>query len=116
LVQPQVEDVPDLLFREAIPAVDEPRFVANQNAKLLNRAASPRHGQQLALRILAIARIPDDPDEIVEIRQGDEIALELLRFDFRLAEEKSCASQNDFAPVLDVTSDRVLQPSSRGFP
>ena len=82
---------------------------------VLHRLTRPGQRHQLRLGVVAVPGVADDPDEIVEIRERDEIAFELLRFDLRLPEQKARAAQDDLAPMLDVAGHRVLQRQKLGL-
>ena len=109
LIEAQVEDVADLLLGESILPFDNPSLIADQDSDLLDGFARPRERHQLCFGVVAVPGIADDLDEIVEVRQSDEVAFELLRLDFGLPEKKACPAQHDLAPVLDVARDRVLE-------
>ena len=48
--------------------------------------------QELGLGVVAIAGIADDADEVVELREGDEVARELFGVDLRLIEQEAAVT------------------------
>ena len=73
-------------------------------------------GQQLDLRFVPVGRGADDPDELVQVRQRDQVAFEGFRALFGFAQLKLGPADDDFAPVLDVAVDQLFQPERLGRP
>jgi len=46
--------------------------------------------------VIAVAGIANDLDEVIQVREGDEIAFQLLRFHFRGIEQVTRPAQHDF--------------------
>ena len=89
-----------------VTAVGQPRFVADENAELLDlRARQLESASSLHLGLVAVARTADDADEFIEVRQRDEVAFERLGALLGLAQFKARAAQDDFAAMLDVAGD-----------
>ncbi len=109
LIEAQIEDLVGLVFAESVTALDEARFVADQDADLLDLPPGELEGEQLDPRFFAIRRTADDADEFVEIRQRDEIAFERLRAVLGLAQLEARPAQHDLAAMLDVGGVRVLE-------
>ena len=109
MVQAQVEDRADLAVVESVFAAFELGLGAYEDAEFFNRVLCPRKREELVLRVVAVARVADDFDEIVEVRECDEQRFQPLGLRFRFAQKETRAPQNDFATVLDVAVQRVLQ-------
>ena len=62
-------------------------------------------GHQLDLGLLPVLRSADDPDEVVEVVEGDLVALEDVRAVLGLAQAELGAAGDDIAAVLDVALD-----------
>jgi hypothetical protein len=67
LVKTQVQDLVRLMFAKNIPAVDQPGFVSDPNADLLNRLATELVCEKLNLCFFAIRGPTNNVDKIVEI-------------------------------------------------
>ena len=85
LVEAQIQDRVGLLLAERIAPARQPRFAANQNAELLHLGAHEVEGEQLDLGFLAIGRVANDADELVQVGEGDQVAFQQFRPLFRLA-------------------------------
>src|SRR5688572_15039728 len=109
LVKTQLENRGDLRFTEKIAAVDQAGFAANQNAKAFDRRASEFIRHQLHLGFVAICRSANDADEIVEVREREQIALENFRSFLRLLQLIASAAQDYFAAMLDVALNHFLE-------
>ena len=59
-------------------------------------------GEKFNARFLAIGRPADDANELIQVRQRDQIAFERLRALFRFAQFETGAAKNNLAPVLDI--------------
>ena len=86
LIEAEVEDVADLLLGEAVFAIHDAGVAADEDADLLDGFLGPTEGHELLLGVVAVLRIADDFDEVVKVGEGNEIAFELLAFDFSLVE------------------------------
>ena len=102
LVEAQLENLIRLMFAESVATFCEARFVANQDADLLDLAASEFEGEQFDARFIAIRRAANDADEFIEIRERDEVTFERLGALFGFAQFEAGSAQDDFAPMLDV--------------
>ena len=60
-------------------------------------------------RFVAVRRTADDADELVEVRQRDEITFERFGALLGLAQFVTGPAQNDFAPMIDVSLVRLLE-------
>ena len=60
--------------------------------------------EQFHPRFVAVRRTADDADELVEIRQRDEITFERFGALLGFAQFKARPAQDDFAAMLDVSS------------
>ena len=78
LIEAQLENLIRLMFAESVAAFREARFVSNQDADLLDLAASEFEGEQFDARFIAIRRAANNADEFVEIRERDEVTFERL--------------------------------------
>src|SRR5208282_1887170 len=114
LVQAQFQDGVHLPFGQRVTALGQARFVADQNAPALDLFLRPLEGEQLDPGFLARLAAADDFDEIVEVRQRDEIAFEDFRAFLGLLQLEPRAPQHDFAPMLDVATDKLLQSQGLG--
>ena len=65
-------------------------------------------GHQPDLGLLAVLGAADDADEVVEVVEGDLVALEDVRAVLGLAEAELGAAGDDVAAVLDVALDQLL--------
>ena len=109
LIQTQIENLVGLMFAEGVAAFDQARFVANQNADLLDLLSREFESEQFDSRFIAIGRAANDADEFIEIRQRDEITFERLRAFLGFAQFEARPAQNDFAAMLDVSLVRFLE-------
>ena len=103
LIQAQIENLVGLVFAESVAAFDQARFVANQNADLLDLSSREFEGEQFDSRFVAIGRTADDADEFIEVGQRDEITFERFGALLRFAQLETRPAQNDFAAMLDVS-------------
>ena len=71
-------------------------------------------GEQLDAGFLAVGGLADDADELVQVGQGDEIALERFGALLGLAQLEAGAADDDFAAVLDVAIDQLLEVRGLG--
>src|SRR5262249_223917 len=108
LVEAHFQDLVGLQFAERVAATRQPRFAANQNAKLLHLRAREIKGHQLDLRFLAIGRMADDTNKLIEVGQRDEVTLQFFGPLFRFAQLKFRAADDYFPAVLDVTANQLL--------
>src|SRR5437588_11761552 len=90
------------MFTEGVAPFRQARFVANENADLFDLSFGKIEGEQFNARFFAISRSANDANELIQVCQRDQIALERFRAFFRLAQFETRASQHDFAPVLDI--------------
>ena len=109
LVEAKIDDVADLLFREFVFAIHDAGFAANENAEFFDGLLRPGEGEEFILRVVAVGGVFDDLDEVINVREGDEVAFEFLGFDFGLVEEEAGAAEDDLAAVLDVAIDRFFE-------
>src|SRR5262249_44582063 len=73
LIQAKIENLVGLMFAERVTAFGKTRRIANQNSNLLNLPLREIEREQFHARFLAIGRSANDADELVEIRERDEI-------------------------------------------
>ena len=78
LVKTQIENLVGLMFAERVTAFDQPGLVANQDADLLDLFSGELEREQFDPRFIAVGRSANDPDELIEVRQRDEITFERL--------------------------------------
>ena len=110
LVETQFKDGVGLRLAEAVLSlVVETGLMAQEDAELLDFLLAEAQRQQAGTGLVAVLRIADDLDEVIKVRQGDEVALELLGARLGLAEEEAGAAQDDLAAVLDEAGDRFLE-------
>ena len=110
LVETQLKDGVGLRLAEAVLAlVVETGLVAQEDAELLDFLLAEAERQQTGAGLVAVLRVADDLDEVIKVRQGDEVALELLGAGLGLAEEEAGAAQDDLAAVLNEAGDRLLE-------
>ena len=103
LIQAQIENLVGLMFAEGVAAFGQARFVANENADLLDLSSREFESEQFDSRFVAIGRTADDANEFIEIRQRDEITFERFRALLGFAQFEARAAQNHFAAMLDVS-------------
>ena len=109
MVEAKIDDVADLLFREFVFAIHDACFAANENAEFFNGLLWPGEGEEFILRVVAVSRVFDDLDEVINVGEGDEVAFEFLGLDFGLVEEEAGAAEDDLAAVLDVAVDGFFE-------
>jgi hypothetical protein len=63
---------------------------------------------QADLGLVAVGRGADDLDEVVEVIEGDDVALEDVGAVFGFVEAELGAARDDIAAVLDVALDEFL--------
>ena len=66
----------------------------------------PRH--QFSARVLAVAGAADETDEVIEVVEGDLVALEDVGAVLGLAQTETGATSDHIAPVGDVALDELL--------
>jgi len=115
LIEPEVHNVTDLFFGELVVSVHNAGFTADEDAELFHGFLRPGEGKEPVLRVIAVIRLLDDLDEVVDVGEGDEVALEFFGFDFGLVEEEACAAEDDFAAVFDVAIDGFLEGKELRF-
>ena len=109
LIEAQIENLIDLMFAERVTAFGQPRFVANEDADLLDLFPGEFEREQFDSRFVAVRRAANDADEFIEVRQRDEITFERFGALLRLAQFETRAAQNHFAAMLDVSGVRLLE-------
>ena len=105
LIEAQIEDLIGLMFAESVTAVGQPRFVANQDADLLDLFPGELEREQFDPRFFAIGRSANDADEFIEVRQRDEVTFERFRALLGFAQFEARPAQDHFAAMLDVAAD-----------
>ena len=103
LIQAQIENLVCLVFAEGVAAFDQARFVANEDADLLDLLSREFEREQFHSRFVAIGRTADDADELIEIRQRDEITFERFGALLGFAQLETGPAQDHFAAMLDVS-------------
>ena len=63
---------------------------------------------QLVAGLFAVLRRADNLDEVVEVVEGDFVALEYVGAVFGLAQQEARAARDDFAAVLDIAFEHFL--------
>ena len=110
MVEAQLEDGVCLRLAEAVLSlVIKPGLLTEKDAEFLDLFLGELDGQQAGAGLLAVLGIADDLDEVIEIREGDEVALKLLGTGLCLAEKEAGATQDDLAAVLDEAGDGLLE-------
>ena len=116
LIQTQVQDFVCLLFAERVAAIGEARRIANENAELFDLAFRKFECEQFHSRFVAISRSANNAQEFIEISERNEITFQCFGALFGLAQFVSCATQDDFAPMVDVNCVSVLEGDNFGRP
>ena len=110
MVETQFEDGVGLGLAEAVlTLVVETGLMAQEQAEFLDLLFGKGQGEQAGAGLVAVLRVTDDLDELVEVGEGDEVALKLLGACLGLAEEEAGAAQDDLAAVLDKAGDGLLE-------
>ena len=109
LVEAQLQNRGDLGLAEGIAAAGQAVLVADENAEALDLGAGEVEGQQFDARLLAVGGLADDADELVQVGQGDEVALQRFGAVLGLAQLKTGAADDHFAAVLDVAIDDLFE-------
>ena len=102
LIKAEIENLIRLVLAEGVTAIDEPRFVANQDADLFDLLSGEFEGEQFDPRFVAIGGTADDADEFIEIRQRDEITFQRFGAILGLAQFEARPAEDDFAAMLDI--------------
>src|SRR5437867_1409555 len=76
LIQTKVKNGISLLLTENIAAIGEARFAANQNPQPFDLLPAKLKREQFDPRFLAVVGSANDADELVEIRQRNQIPLQ----------------------------------------
>src|SRR5438067_1219342 len=90
------------MFAEGVASFRQARFVANENANLFDLSFGKIESKKFNARFVAIGRSANDANELIQVCQRDQIALERFCAFFRLAQFETRASKNDFASVFDI--------------
>ena len=109
LVQTQVENGVHLHLAEQIKTALNALFIADFDAPFLEHFFRELECQQLDPGFLAVVRVADDTDELVEVGQGAEVALERLGAGLGLGQFEARAAQDDFAAMLNVGIDHLFE-------
>jgi len=78
-----------------------------RTAHLSTCARDTQKGEKFYASFVAVLARTDDTDELVEVRQCDEITFQQFGAFLGLAQFKARATQNDFAPMLDIALDEA---------
>src|SRR5690348_8524111 len=97
------------MFAESITAIDQASVIPNQDSNLFYLAAGELKREQLHPRFLPIGRTANDADELIHVREGDEITFKGLGAFLGFAQLKTGATQDDFAAMLDESLVRFLK-------
>ena len=108
LVQAQLENGIHLNLAEQIKTALDSLFVADLDAPFLEHFFRKLERQQLDPGLVAVVRVSDDADELVEVGQRAEVALERLGAGLGLGQLEARAAQDDFAAMLNVGIDHLL--------
>ena len=114
LVEAQVQNGVGLGLAEGIAPAGQARFAADDHADLLDLLAGEIEGQQLDFGLLAVAGLADDADEFIQIGQRDEVAFQRFGALLGLAQLEAGAANDDFAAMLDVAIDQLLEAEGLG--
>ena len=110
LVQAKFQDGVNLTLGQRVAARSIQTFVAaDEDAPTLHLGAGPFKGQQLDARLVAGLGTADDPDELIEVVQGANVALEQLGALLGLTQLEAGATQHDLAAMLDIALDDFLE-------
>ena len=109
LIQAKIENLVGLMFAEGVAAFDQARFVADENADLLDLFSGEFESEQFDARFFAVGRTADDADELVEICQRDEITFERFGALLGFAQFEAGPAQDHFAAMIDVGLVRLLE-------
>src|SRR5205809_7853837 len=90
------------MFAEAVAPFSKSRFITNKNADLFDLSFGKIEGEKFDTRFFTIGRSANNANELIQVRQGNQITMQRFRPLFRLAQFKTGAAKNDFASVLDV--------------
>src|SRR4029077_20758757 len=90
------------MFAEGVAPFRQARFVANENDDLFDLSFGKIESEKFNARFFAIGRSANDANELIQVCQRDQIALEGFRAFFRLAQFKTRAPQHYFASVFDI--------------
>ncbi len=85
------------------------RRIANEDADLLDLLFGELEREKFDSCFFAIGWSANDTNKFVQIRECDEITLESLRPFFGLAQFEPSPTQDDVAPMFDVSRVRILE-------
>ncbi len=114
LVKAQFQDGVGLGFAEGIAPAGQARLAADDDADLFDLLPGEIEGKQLDFGLFAVGGLADDADEFIEIGQGDEVAFQSFGALLGLAQVEAGAADDDFAPMVDVAIDQLLETEGLG--
>ena len=109
LIKAEIEDLVRLMFAESVTAFDEARFVADANPDLLDLFPAEFKREQFHACFFAVGRAANDADELIQIRERDEITFERFGAVFGFAQLVARPAQDDLAAMFDVSRVRFLE-------
>ena len=115
LIEAQFENGVRLFFAEFITAVVEASLVANENPELLNSRLGEIERHQFHLGFIAVGGFADNLDELIKIRERDDITFQRLSSALSLLQFVTRAPHDDFAAVLDIAIDGFLKRECLGL-
>ena len=108
LIQPQLEDLIHLRVREHIAIPLNTGLPANQNPQPLRRRCREVVSLQPLPRLIPIPTVPNDPNEVIQMPQRQQIRFQLLRLQLRLIQKEARPTNHHFPAMLNVTSNRIF--------
>src|SRR5437870_13865753 len=90
------------MFAEGVAPFRQPRFVANENTDLFDLSFGKIEGEKFDARFFAIGRPANNTNELIEVRQRDQVTFQRLCTFFCFAQFEPGAPKNDLASVLDI--------------
>ena len=109
MVEAQFEDGVGLFFAEFITAVVEASCVTNEDAEFFNSGLGEIERHQFHLGFIAVGGFADNLNELIKIRERDDITFQRLSAALSLLQFVTRAPHDDFTAVLDVAIDGFLE-------
>ena len=115
MVEAQFENGVRLFFAEFITAIVEASLVANENTELLNSRLGEIERHQFHLGFIAVGGFADNLDELIKIRERDDITFQRLSAALSLLQFVTRAPHDDFTAVHDVAINGFLERQCLGL-
>ena len=115
LVEAKLKNSVHLTFAERETAFRELAFVADEDTPALDLLTGPLVGEQLHAGLFLVVAAADDVDELVEVRERDEVAFEQFGAFLSLAQLETRAAQDDLAAMVNVGGDELLEVQRLGL-